>query len=117
MSDTSSQENNEPESQSNDGEAHLQKRLDKLDEKLRDAKPDKGAEQEGPRGAGLAIAMRMGIEFVVAVLIGGAIGWQLDEWMGTTPFLLFIFISFGFAAGTLNIIRSGKRLEEMRNKN
>ncbi len=91
-------------------------RLDHLGKKLdRVRTVDKNDQHSDARGKGLAIAVRMGSEFVVAVLIGGAIGWFLDKNMGTTPFMLFVFLMLGFAAGTKNIIRAGKRLEKSGN--
>lgn len=90
-------------------------RLDKLGKKLDKATgKDHGDQTEQSRKNGIGIAMRMGSEFVVAVLIGGAMGWYLDEWLGSTPFMLFLFILFGFAAGTMNIIRAGKQLDMVR---
>jgi len=91
----------------------FQQRLDKLGEKLDQAtKGDQVDRHQSASSSGLAIAMRMGSEFVAAVLIGGAIGWFLDKWMGSTPFMLFLFLMVGFAAGTMTIIRVGKRLNE-----
>ena len=91
--------------------AAFKNRLDQLGKKLDDATEQGSGAQPKSGGSGLGIAMRMGSEFVVAVLIGGAMGWGLDQWLGSTPFLMFLFIMFGFAAGTLNIIRVGKELE------
>lgn len=96
----------------------FERRLNELGEKLDEARrPDPQDQAAQSSGSGFGIAMRMGSEFVVAVLIGGAIGWYLDAWMGSTPFMLFIFILFGFAAGTLNIIRAGKRLNMAKDPN
>ncbi|MFQ5949398.1 MAG: AtpZ/AtpI family protein [Nitrospiria bacterium] len=47
----------------------------------------------------------LGIEMAVAVLIGAWGGHGLDEWLGTTPWLLLIGFIFGAAAGFLNIAR------------
>ncbi len=102
----------------------IKKRLDELGHKMDAAKFNavKGVKKSGhspeadaegnKAGNGMAIAMRMGSEFVVSVLIGGAAGWQLDKWLGTTPFMLFIFILLGFAAGTLGIIRTSKQMDK-----
>ena len=93
----------------------IQNRLNDLGRKLDHMREAETAHQhDESRSSGLAIAMRMGSEFVVAVLIGGAMGWYLDKWLGTTPFLLFVFIMFGFAAGTRNIIRLAKDIERKR---
>jgi len=34
-----------------------------------------------------------------------AIGWFLDRWLGTTPFLLILFFLLGGAAGVANVWR------------
>ena len=117
MSDPQKQNDSKSLTDNSAKDANLHDRLDDLDAKLRDVAKEDETASSSPQGAAMGLAMRMGIEFVVAVLIGSAIGWQLDQWFGTTPFLLFIFLVFGFAAGTLNIIRSGRRIEELkRNK-
>lgn len=111
MTDPSTPDDPGKGSSNNQDQDGFKKRLDELGQKLdtvnglREPKPPSNS-----GSSGFAIAMRMGTEFVVAVLIGGAIGWQLDKWLGTTPLLLFIFILFGFAAGTRNIIRLGNEL-------
>lgn len=94
-------------------QGEIQTRLDELGRKLDIIKgAEKKHQPSSSRGNALGIAMRMGSEFVVAVLIGGAMGWYLDQWLGTTPFLLFLFLMFGFAAGTRNIIRLARQMEE-----
>jgi len=45
----------------------------------------------------------LGTEMAVAVLIGAWGGHALDQWLGTTPWLLLIGIIFGVAAGFLDI--------------
>ena len=101
-----------------DAHKDFERRLNELGEKLDEARrPDPQDQAAQSSGSGFGIAMRMGSEFVVAVLIGGAIGWYLEAWMGSTPFMLFIYILFGFAAGTLNIIRAGKRLNMAKDPN
>ena len=49
--------------------------------------------------------MRVGLELVSALLVGGAIGWGLDSWLGTKPILLGVFLLLGAAAGMLNVVR------------
>lgn len=109
MADPITPDNSDKDPLNKEERKRFKKRLDELGEKLdtvkKDGEPEKATHSGG---TGMAIAMRMGSEFIVAVLIGGAIGWQLDRWLDTTPFLLFIFIMFGFAAGMQNIIRVGK---------
>ena len=47
--------------------------------------------------------------FVVALGLGYWFGKTLDRWFGTAPWLLGLFIAFGFAAGVLNVYRTMSR--------
>jgi ATP synthase protein I len=94
--------------------------LEELSERLREARGKDNAPQGGgpTRGSGsasgLGIAMRMSTEFVAAVVIGGGIGWVLDNWLGTSPIFLLIFFFLGTAAGFLNVIRSAREMDAER---
>ncbi|MDJ0836150.1 MAG: AtpZ/AtpI family protein [Acidobacteriota bacterium] len=48
----------------------------------------------------------LGPQMVGSLLIGGLIGWYLDDWLGTAPWLLIIFIILGLTAGFLEIFRA-----------
>ncbi|KIH78208.1 magnesium transporter [Geoalkalibacter ferrihydriticus DSM 17813] len=45
----------------------------------------------------------IGISMVVATLMGLAIGYYLDKWLGTSPWLTLLFLLFGVVAGFRNI--------------
>jgi ATP synthase protein I len=49
--------------------------------------------------------MSAGIEFAAAIGIGMAIGYWLDRWLGTEPWLMLVFLALGFAAGIRNLLR------------
>ena len=53
----------------------------------------------------------IGIEFVLSVLLPGALGWWLDRKFGTLPWLMLVGGLFGFAGGFYNLLRTikGKR--------
>jgi ATP synthase protein I len=51
------------------------------------------------------MGMRVGVELVSALAVAVAIGWGLDEWLGTRPFLLMLFFVLGGAAGVANVWR------------
>ena len=54
----------------------------------------------------------VGISFVLAIVLGAWFGWLLDKWLGTGPWLFFLFFFFGLAAGVLNVYRTaGKFLK------
>lgn len=50
-------------------------------------------------------AMRIGTELIVAVAVGGGIGFFIDAWLGTKPWFLIGFLFLGNAAGLWNIFR------------
>jgi ATP synthase protein I len=54
----------------------------------------------------------VGLSFVLAIVIGAWFGWLLDKWMGTSPWMFFLFFVFGLAAGIMNVYRTaGKFLK------
>ncbi|MBP2674556.1 MAG: synthase protein [Deltaproteobacteria bacterium] len=58
----------------------------------------------------------LGLEMALSVVIGLGIGYYLDKWLGTAPWLMILWIAFGFAAGVRSLyraaVRSGKDLEK-----
>ncbi len=56
-------------------------------------------------GIGLGLGMRIATEIVVALAVGAGIGYFLDKWLGTTPWLMIVFFFLGAAAGILNVVR------------
>lgn len=54
----------------------------------------------------LARGMRIGTEFVAAIVIGGILGYLIDLGLGTSPWGLLIMFMMGFAAGILNVTRA-----------
>ena len=94
--------------------AAFQRRVDGLGERLGRAK---AAQDPGPqggdalRGRGMAYGFRMSSELVAAILVGGLIGYGLDRWLGTTPWLFLVFFVLGFAAGILNLLRAYRQMQ------
>lgn len=56
-------------------------------------------------GRAMSLGFRVLTEFVAATAVGGLIGWRLDLWLGTTPFLLVLFVGLGVAAGFNSVYR------------
>ena len=54
---------------------------------------------------GLALASRVGLELVAATVIGAGLGYALDRWSGTRPWLLVVGVVLGTAAGFFGIYR------------
>lgn len=104
----SSPEQPEPGENPLKGEDALEARYQELKDKMEKAAKADVETNEGSSSA-MGRAMRMGTEFVVAVLVGTFIGWQLDKWLETTPWLLILFLLFGFGAGMSNVLRLAHR--------
>jgi ATP synthase protein I len=51
----------------------------------------------------------LGLEMGVAVAIGAGIGYLLDRWLGTKPWLLLVFLLFGIAAGFKGVIDAARK--------
>jgi ATP synthase protein I len=47
----------------------------------------------------------VGIEFVVAVGLFAAIGYGLDRWLNTKPWLMLVGMGLGFAVGLRSMIK------------
>jgi ATP synthase protein I len=88
-----------------DGLARRLKALDrKLDAERMAQPPDRDMEPGGRPG--MAMALRLGADFVAGVVVGAALGWGIDRLFGTTPWGLVVFLMLGFAAGVLSVLRT-----------
>lgn len=89
--------------------------LNDLDARLKAARGDQD-QDEGPRGrgtqSGLGQGLRIGIEMVVSVAVGAGLGYFIDDWAGTTPLFMIVFLFLGFAAGIMNVLRIARGLDE-----
>jgi len=56
--------------------------------------------------SGLSRGLRLGSEFIAAILVGAGIGYLLDMGLKTGPWLMLVMLLVGFAAGVLNVVRS-----------
>ena len=64
------------------------------------------------KGSFMGNAFKLGTELVAAVAVGTIIGFILDSWFGTKPWLIITFFFLGAAAGILNVIRAAKRMQK-----
>ena len=62
--------------------------------------------------SGMGHAFKMSTELVAAVAVGTIIGFILDNWFGTKPWLILIFFFVGVIAGIMNVIKSAKRMQQ-----
>ena len=91
------------------GETELSRKLRDLDRRLGENRA-RGADSQTRGGAGdrpgMAMALRLGADFVAGVVIGVALGRGVDRLFGTRPWGLVVFVLLGFAAGLLTVLRS-----------
>ena len=81
------------------------KRLDAV----RSIEPDGSKTSNGSNisiSGDLGRGMRIASELVAALLVGAAIGWGMDWYFGTGPWILLVGVGFGFAAGLVNVNRA-----------
>ncbi len=52
-----------------------------------------------------ALALELPFTFVGAIVVGGAIGFFIDRWLHTRPWLMLVFGGLGFYAGIREVIR------------
>ena len=64
------------------------------------------------RGSFMGSAFKLGTELVAAVAVGTIIGFILDSWFDTKPWLIIIFFFLGAASGMLNVIRTANRMQK-----
>ena len=63
------------------------------------------------KGSFMGNAFKLGTELVAAVAVGTIIGFILDSWFDTKPWLIITFFFLGAAAGMLNVIRTANRMQ------
>jgi ATP synthase protein I len=93
---------------------HFRRRLDDLGEQIGKARgvgPTRQPVDAESRGKALGQALKLSTEMVAGVGVGGVIGWGLDRLLGTSPFLLVLFLILGGAAGIINVMRTATAMQ------
>ena len=81
--------------------------------KIAKSKLEKNMNQDDEkRGSFMGFAFKLGTELVAAVVVGTIIGFILDTWFDTKPWLIIIFFFLGAVAGILNVIRTANRMQK-----
>lgn len=60
----------------------------------------------------IASASVVGLNLVSATFVGLLIGYWLDRWLGTRPWLLLLFLVFGIAAGFKNVYQEVRKIQK-----
>ena len=64
----------------------------------------------GSNATSLGKAFKISTELVASVVVGTTLGFILDNWFGTKPWLTICFFFLGATAGILNVIKSAKNM-------
>ena len=98
----------------------LAERLGALDRRLKAAEGERAVqraqEAETPGPSGIGQALRLSSEFIAAIIVGGALGWAADRWLGTSPWGMILLLMLGFAAGVMNVMRASGMLKPARGR-
>ena len=54
---------------------------------------------------GLSFAARIGVELAVTIMVGALLGYGLDRWLSTRPWLMLVGMLLGTIAGFRNLYR------------
>ena len=81
-----------------------------FEKRLREARKRHGVDPApGSPGSSLqgnwGFGFRAGVEVVSALVVGVGVGFFLDRWLGTWPWLFLLFFVLGSVAGVLNVYR------------
>ena len=63
-------------------------------------------------GTSVGFAFKLGTDLVSAVAAGAIIGFILDSWFDTKPWITIIFFFLGSVAGILNVIKTANKMQE-----
>ena len=68
--------------------------------------------QKNQKNSNFGQAFKLSTELVAAVAVGTIIGFILDDWFGTKPWLILIFFFVGVIAGITNVIKTAKNMQK-----
>jgi ATP synthase protein I len=84
-------------------------RLKIAKEKLKSS--SKNSNNDG-NSTSMGSAFKLSTDLVAHVAVGTIIGFILDSWFDTKPWLIIIFFFLGSIAGILNVIKTAKQMQE-----
>ena len=90
-------------------------RLNALGERIRSAKNKKEHSETvetQPNSKLIGLGMRVALEMIASLGVCGFIGWYLDGFFATTPWILLVFLLLGIAAGLRSVFRIIKVVEK-----
>jgi ATP synthase protein I len=80
--------------------------LDKLGARLEAAKAKHSPEPRDIAISALAQGTRHAFEIAATTIVGAGIGWMLDRWLSTGPWMFLLFLLLGIGAGFWNLMKA-----------
>ena len=96
------------------------KNLKEIDVRLKIAKKridDNKRKNNQSRSSVVGNAFKISTELVSTVVVASIIGFILDSWFDTKPWLIIVFFVIGITAGIMNVVKSAKKMQKNNNKN
>ena len=87
----------------------LKTRLKIAREKIKKSSKNEDNNRNSPS---MGSAFKLSTDLVAHVAVGTIIGFILDNWFDTKPWLIIIFFFLGSTAGILNVIKTAKKMQE-----
>ena len=96
------------------------KNLKEIDVRLKIAKKrikNNKRKNNQSRSSVVGNAFKISTELVSTVVVASIIGFILDSWFDTKPWLIIVFFVIGITAGIMNVVKSAKKMQKNNNKN
>ena len=72
----------------------------------------KQIKNDGSNVTSIGAGLKISTELVVSVVVGTTIGFILDSWFGSSPWLMITFFFLGAAAGIMNVIKVANQMQK-----
>ena len=82
--------------------------LKALGDKLQATKESQDGDKRPDDRSGMGAGLKYASEFSAAILVGAALGYFADKYIGSSPWGLLVGLILGLGAGVLNVIRAAK---------
>lgn len=90
--------------------------LEALGQKIKKAQPEPLDDTERTlNGSDMSKAFRFTAELISGVIVGLLVGYGIDVWLGTLPWVMILCLFLGMAAGMRNMMRSAMEVDAPNN--
>jgi len=88
----------------------MRRRAADIGRRLDEVKGSQGpVKHEAAAGSSLGYAFRFTFELLVGLLVGGGVGWWLDQQFGKAPLFMIVLAMLGFVGALVNVIRAAQK--------